>query len=83
MSDSKTHADFPLLHGLLAQRGMAPKGIYTNRDVAAIFSVSVRTIQDWITDHKINARHLPGRGRFLSQDLEAFLDGSARNAAEK
>ena len=80
---NKTLPDFPLLQTLLEQRGVAPKGIYTSRDAAQLFDVSVRTIQDWISDRKINARRLPGRGRFLSQDLEAFLESSARKGTEK
>jgi excisionase family DNA binding protein len=79
----KTLSNFPLLLTVLEQRGMEPKGIYTNRDAAELFDVSVRTIQDWITDEKITARNLPGRGRFLSEDLEAFLAGSARKKAAK
>jgi excisionase family DNA binding protein len=79
----KTLPNFPLLHTVLEQRGMTPKGIYTNRDAAELFEVSVRTIQDWITDEKLPARNLPGRGRFLAQDLEEFLAGSTRQKVAK
>jgi helix-turn-helix protein len=79
----KTQFTFPLLQTLLDARGMAPKGTYTNRDAASLFEVSVRTIQDWITDEKIVSRNLPGRGRFLAQDLEAFLEGSTQKASKK
>jgi transposase len=71
-----TACRYPLFEALLMQKALPLKGIYTNRDVAAIFDVSVRTIQDWITDNKMRARKLPGRGRFLSGDLEAFLQAS-------
>jgi predicted site-specific integrase-resolvase len=61
------------------------KGIWSLRDTAQLFPtrlpgkhVSVRTIQDWIKDGKLVARDLPGRGRFLSEDLEAFLRDSRR-----
>jgi len=43
-----TPARYPLLESLLAQKGMSLKGTYTNRNVADIFNVSVRTIQDWL-----------------------------------
>jgi hypothetical protein len=71
---------YPLLQALLAQRGLPLKGIWTLGDVAKIFDVSKRTIQDWIRDRKLIPRDLPGRGRFLSEDLEAFLQNSRRKA---
>ena len=70
---------YPLLYGLLAQRGLPLQGIYTNRTVARIFEVSARTIQEWRRDGKLHGRDLPGRGKFLSEDLEAFLQGSLKN----
>ena len=69
---------YPLLEALLAARGLAMKAIYRNRDVAELFAVSVRTLQDWIRDEKLICRDLPGRGRFLSEDLENFLQQSKR-----
>jgi excisionase family DNA binding protein len=79
MSNSPQHvARYPLLEALLEQKGLELKGIYTVRDAARIFGVSVRTIQDWVRDGKLLARDLPGRGRFLSEDLERFLQESAR-----
>jgi len=74
----RTTARYPLLEALLEQKGLKLKGIYTVRDAAEIFSVSFRTIQDWIRDGKLLARELPGRGRFLSGDLERFLQESVR-----
>ena len=68
----------PLLERLLAEKALQLKGIYTNRDVAKIFAVSTRTVQDWIRDRKLRARDLPGRGRFLSEDLELFLQQSLK-----
>ena len=79
MSDSNSETAFyPLLRALLEQRSLPLQGIYTNHDAAQIFQVSVRTIQDWSRDGKLRTRDLPGRGRFLSEDLEAFLQGSVR-----
>jgi excisionase family DNA binding protein len=69
---------YPLLEALLEEKGLKLKGIYTVRDAASIFGVSVRTIQEWVRDGKLIARDLPGRGRFLSEDLERFLRESVR-----
>lgn len=79
MSDSNTSIVFyPLLEPILKQRGLALLGIYTNGDAARIFGVSIRTVQDWCREGKLRSRDLPGRGRFLSTDLEAFLETSLR-----
>ena len=72
-------AKLPLLEALVARWGLSALPIYTNRDVAELFKTSVRTIQDWITDGKMTPRNLPGRGRFLPEDLEAFLENSSNN----
>jgi excisionase family DNA binding protein len=68
----------PLLDSLLCQKGMKPMGIYSVRDAAKLFGVTSRTIQDWIRDGKMPARDLPGHGRFLVEDLEAFLRSRLR-----
>jgi transposase len=68
----------PLLERLLFEKSLQLKGIYTNKDAAKIFGVSTRTIQDWLRSHKLRSRDLPGRGRFLSQDLELFLQESVK-----
>lgn len=73
-----TPDNFPLLERLLLEKNLKPKGIYANRDAASIFDVSTRTVQDWVRSGKLQARDLPGRGRFLSQDLELFLQQSIR-----
>lgn len=69
---------YPLLESLLKPKGLSFRGIYTMRDAAQIFDVSTRTLQEWVRDSKLVARELPGRGRFLSEDLELFLRGSLR-----
>ncbi len=82
MTDSNSSGVcYPLLQALLAQGALPLQGIYTNRDAARIFGVSVRTIQDWSRDGKLRTRDLPGRGRFLSEDLEAFLRESVRKTS--
>jgi len=76
---------YPLLEALVAQQGLKMKGIWSLRDTAQLFPtrlpekhVSVRTIQSWIKEGKLVRRDLPGRGRFLPQDLETFLQDSIR-----
>jgi hypothetical protein len=76
MSDQE--AKCPLLERLLAEKGLPLKGVYTNRDVSEIFGVSVRAIQERTSRGDLKARNLPGRGRFLSVDLEEFLRNSSR-----
>lgn len=81
MSDqTQPTSKFPLLEAILAARGLTLKAIYTNRDAGKMFGVSVRTIHEWIRDQKLTCRDLPGRGRFLSQDLEDFLQQSSRKS---
>jgi hypothetical protein len=69
---------YPHLEPLVEQRGLPLKGIYTMSDASRILAASKRAIQNWIRDGKLVARDLPGRGRFLSEDLERFLQNSVR-----
>ena len=73
---------YPYLEALLEQKGLRLLGIYGIRDAANILGVSTRTIQEWVRDRKLLARDLPGRGRFLSDDLELFLQSSLKNRQE-
>jgi transposase len=72
---------YPLLEQLLRERNLQPRGIYNNKDAAEIFGVSTRTIQDWVRSRKLQARDLPGRGRFLSQDIEQLLEQAIKAPA--
>ncbi len=76
-TDTLRPTKYPLLENLLVYRGLRPQGTYTMRDVATIFSVSVRTIQERVRRQELNSRNLPGRARFLSMDLEEFLESSS------
>lgn len=69
---------YPLLEALLMAKRLNLRGTYTTHHIAEMFDVKVRTVQDWISDGKLQARDLPGRGRCLSVDLEAFLESSIR-----
>ena len=70
--------DYPLLQELLKLRGLPLKPMYTNREVAEIFGVSIRAIQARIQKGDLIARDLPGRARFLPSDLEEYLSKSRR-----
>jgi transposase len=77
-----TPGRYPLLEALLAEKGLRLKGTYTNRDVAKIFGVSVRAIQDRVRRGDLRPRDLPGHARYLSVDLEDFLRNSSRGSTE-
>jgi hypothetical protein len=78
MTQKEQQVRFPLLEALLCEKGLSLLGTYTNRDVAKIFGVAVRTIQEWSRNGELKRRNLPGRGRFLSMDLEQFLQDSQK-----
>jgi hypothetical protein len=78
MNDSET-TRYPLLEAILAIQKMPLKPMYSTRDVAEIFKVCVRAIQNWITSGKLISRDLPGRWRFFPQDLEDFLLASQKS----
>jgi excisionase family DNA binding protein len=69
---------FPLLEQVSRLRGLPLLPMYKTRDVAALFGVSPRTIYDWIRDGRLPARDLPGRYRFLPQDIEDLLAASGQ-----
>lgn len=81
MSEQESFGKFPLLETLLVAKGLSLKGTYTNRDVADMFDVAVRTIQEWSRNGNLKPRKLPGRARFLSEDLEEFLQNSSMPTA--
>lgn len=71
-------AKYPLLEAILAIQNQPLQPMYSNRDVAQIFDVCVRAIQNWITAGQLIPRNLPGRRKFLAQDLEDFLRTSRK-----
>lgn len=77
MSNSEA-SKYPLLETMLALKDLGLQPMYTNRDVARMFEVSVRAIQNWIAAGRLTPRNLPGRWRFFPQDLEEFLRASHR-----
>ena len=73
---------YPMLQEILKIKGLPIQATYTNGDIARIFDVSIRAIQDRIAAGQLCARDLPGRARFLSTDIEEFLTKSLRKKAK-
>jgi len=76
--DNTEAARYPMLEAILTIQNLPLQPMYTNRDVAKIFKVCVRAIQNWITAGHLTPRALPGRWKFFPQDLEDFLRASPR-----
>jgi hypothetical protein len=70
---------YPLLEEILGLRQMTLQPMYTIRDVAKLFGVTVRSIQSRVASGQLIARDLPGRARFLPIDLEEFIRNSHRS----
>ncbi|HWH59904.1 MAG TPA: hypothetical protein VN682_19895 [Terriglobales bacterium] len=64
---------YPLLSGHLAMMGRSHQAIYFTRDYAAVFGMSMRTVQTYIKNGKIIPRDFRGRACFLPCDLEEQL----------
>lgn len=77
MNDSDA-PKYPLLAAMLAIQNLPLQPMYKNRDVAQIFKVCVRVIQNWISAGRLTPRDLPGRWKFFPQDLEDFLCNSPK-----
>jgi Helix-turn-helix domain len=78
-----TPSKYPLLEEILSIQGFLLQATYKNKDAARIFGCSVRAIQDRVASGKLASRELIGRARFLSADLEEFLQNSKRVGAKK
>jgi len=72
---------YPLLEEILRIKGLLLQATYTIRNLAGIFDVSVRAIQNRVASGQLSARDLPGRAKFLSEDIEAFLVASKKKVA--
>lgn len=77
--DNSDTIKYPMLEAILAIQNLPLQPMYTNRDVAKIFRVCVRAIQNWISAGHLTPRNLPGRWKFFAQDLENFLRNSGKN----
>jgi hypothetical protein len=73
---------YPLLGEILSIKNLPLQPTYTIRDIAKLFSVSVRAIQNRVASGQLSVRDLPGRARFLSEDLEVFLVTSKKKGCD-
>jgi hypothetical protein len=69
---------YPHLQEVLALKSLPLQATYTIRDLAQMFRVSVRAIQNRVASGQLPARDLPGRAKFLCEDLESFLAASKK-----
>ena len=69
---------YPLLQEILDLKNLSLQATYSIRDIAGIFSVSMRAIQARVASGQLPARDLPGRAKFLPADIEAFLVASKK-----
>lgn len=76
--NSSVSTKYPLLQEILDVKSLPLKATYSIRDLAQIFGVSSRAIQQRVANGQIPSRDLPGRARFLSEDLESFLTASKK-----
>ena len=74
---------YPLLQEMLGIKGLVLKATYTIRDLAQLFAVTTRAIQNRIASGQLTSRDLPGRAKCLPQDVEAFLANSKKKANPK
>ncbi len=82
MSSTST-TKYPLLQEILALKGQNLQPTYTIRDVAVLFTVTPRAIQNRVSSGQLQARDLPGRAKFFSEDLEAFLAASLKKGRSR
>jgi hypothetical protein len=78
MSDSNPRK-YPLLEEILELQNLQLNPTYSTRNVADIFKVSPRAIQQRVELGQLTARDLPGRARFLPADLEEFIRNSRKD----
>lgn len=79
---SERSTSFPLLEQILTIQGSPLQPLYSTRDLAVLFGVSHRAIQRRIQAGQLTPRDLPGRAKFLAQDVEAFLSSSLKDQQE-
>lgn len=77
MSTTTTNK-YPLIQEILSLKELPVRPVYTIRDLASIFNVTPRAIQNRVALGQIPSRDLPGRARFLLEDIEAFLVASLK-----
>lgn len=83
MNHQEQAARYPMLAEMLEGRKLPFQPSYTMRSAGEIFGVTGRAMLNRVAAGKLVARDLPGRARFLNQDLEAFLAASAKLEGQK
>lgn len=78
--DNPKSSRYPLLEEILGIKNQPLQPMYSIHDIAKLFNVSVRAIQNRVASGQLNRRDLPGRAKFLTQDLENLLAGSRKGA---
>lgn len=74
---------YPLLEEMLRLKNLPLLATYTNGDVAKLFEVSKRAIQERVANGSLPKRNLPGKARFFPSDLEEFLVNSRAPTTRK
>jgi hypothetical protein len=72
---------YPLLEAMLDIKNLPLQPTYSTRSLAQLFDVSMRAIQNRISSGQLVPRDLPGRAKFLPQDVEEFLTASLKKVA--
>lgn len=81
--DNPEAIKYPLLQEILTIKGLELKATYTTPELAQIFGVTSRAIQNRIASGHLSSRDLPGRAKCLPQDVEAFLANSKKKVTLK
>lgn len=80
---TSSHPAYPLFQEILTLKSLPLQPTYTVRDLARIFGVCTRAIQNRVASGQLAARDLPGRAKFLPQDIEMFLSDSKKTKAAR
>jgi len=72
---------YPLLQEILNLKGLQQQPVYSIRDLANLFVVTPRAIQNRVASGQLQSRDLPGRAKFLSEDIETFLVASRKKVS--
>ena len=83
MGELPKSGKYLLLEALLSERGLPLKGLYTYSDAAKIFNCSIRALQERVRNGDLRKRNLLGRAKFLSVDLEDFLQNSLKKTERR
>lgn len=73
---------YPLFESMLRSKGMKLQATYTCQDIADVFGVTARTIQNKVKDGTLPSRKLIGSARFLPIDIENYLQNASKQGRE-